>query len=61
MEEVDYATAAFINSGKQILTISKDGTLKRWYTPEAIMEALKTSAIPQLNKEEKENLGITDW
>jgi WD40 repeat protein len=53
-------TAAFIDNGKQILTISKDGTVKRWYTPEAIMEWLKTSAIPQLTKEEKENLGIEE-
>lgn len=54
-------TAAFIDNGKRILTVSKDGTIKRWYTPEAIMEALKTSAIPPLSKEDKENLGIADF
>lgn len=54
-------TAAFIDNGTRILTISKDGTVKRWYTPEAIMEWLKTAAIPQLTKEDKENLGIANW
>ena len=53
--------AAFIDNGKRILTVSKDGAVKRWYTPEAIMEWLKIAAIPQLTKEEKENLGIANW
>jgi len=60
MHTAPVVTAAFIDNGKRILTVSKDGTIKCWYTPEAIMEALKTSAIPQLTKEDKENLGIVD-
>ena len=34
--------------------------VKRWCTPETIIEELKNSAIPQLSKEDKENLGIED-
>ncbi|MFC2140780.1 WD40 repeat domain-containing protein [Acidobacteriota bacterium] len=51
-------SAVFSPDGKRILTASGDGTAKLWYTPEAIIEWLKTANIPQLSKEEKKRLGI---
>ncbi|MCP5048212.1 MAG: hypothetical protein GY940_13655 [bacterium] len=38
--------------------ISRGGTSRLWYTPEGIMEWLKTAPIPQLTEKEKEELGI---
>jgi WD40 repeat protein len=57
----DVLNAAFSSDGTRILTVSKDGTVKRWYTPEAIIEWLKTAPIPKLSKEDKKNLGIADF
>jgi len=50
--------AVFSPDGTRILTASSDGTAKLWYTPEAIIEWLETSNIPQLSKEEKKRLGL---
>jgi WD40 repeat protein len=51
----------FSPDGNRILTTSRDGTAKIWYTPEAIIEWLKTAPIPKLSKEDKEELGIADF
>jgi len=51
-------SAVFSPDSKRILTASDDGTAKLWYTPEAIIQWLKTANIPQLSKEDKERLGI---
>jgi WD40 repeat protein len=51
-------SAVFSSDGTRILTASSDGTAKLWYTPEAIIEWLKTAKIPQLSKEEKKRLGL---
>jgi hypothetical protein len=51
-------SAVFSPDGTRILTASRDNTAKLWYTPEAIIEWLKTANIPQLSKEEKKRLGI---
>jgi WD40 repeat protein len=51
-------SAVFSPDGTRILTASRDGTAKVWYTPEAIYEWLKTAPIPQLSAEEKKELGI---
>ena len=50
--------AIFSPDGTRILTCSKDNTAKIWYTPEAIIEWLKTAPIPQLTEEEKKEYGI---
>jgi WD40 repeat protein len=57
----DVLSAAFSLDGKRIITISKDGTVKSWYTPGAIIQWLKTAPIPKLSKEDKESLGIADF
>ena len=54
----DVNSAVFSPDGTRILTASKDNTAKLWYTPEAIIEWLKTANIPQLSKEEKKRLEI---
>jgi WD40 repeat protein len=51
-------SAVFSPDGTRILTASWDTTAKLWYTPEAIIEWLKTANIPQLPEEEKKRLGI---
>jgi WD40 repeat protein/energy-coupling factor transporter ATP-binding protein EcfA2 len=55
------SSAMFSPDGTRILTASADGTAKIWYTPEAIIEWLKTAPIPKLSKEDKEELGIADF
>lgn len=57
----DVLSAAFTPDGERIISVSKDGTVKSWYTPEAIIQWLKTAPIPKLSKEDKENLGIADF
>jgi hypothetical protein len=37
------------------------GKLFLWYTPEAIIEWLKTAPIPKLSQKDKEELGIADF
>lgn len=37
---------------------SKDGTVKSWYTPKAIIKWLETAPIPKLTEEDKKSLGI---
>ena len=48
--------AVFSPDGTRILTSSWDRTAKLWYTPEAIIEWLKTADIPRLSREEKKRL-----
>jgi hypothetical protein len=50
-----------ITGGTRIITISSDGTVKRWYTPEAIIQWLKTAPIPKLSREDKKEPGIADF
>jgi WD40 repeat protein len=50
--------AEFSHDGSRIMIASEEGKAKLWYTPEAIVEWLKTANIPQLSIEEKEKLGI---
>lgn len=51
-------SAIFSPDGNLMLTASADGTAKLWYTPEAIIEWLKTANIPALSKEDKVKPGI---
>jgi WD40 repeat protein len=51
-------SAVFSPDGTRILTASRDGTAKVWYTPEAIYEWLKTAPIAPLSPEEKKELDI---
>jgi len=50
--------AEFSPDGTRILTFSNDNTAKLWYTPEAIIEWLKTANIPRLSREDKKKYGI---
>jgi WD40 repeat protein len=53
-------SAVFSPGGTRILTASKDGTAKLWYTPEAIIQWLKTAPIPRLTEEEIKRLKNSD-
>lgn len=48
----------FSSDSIRILTIYSEGGYKLRYTPEAIIDWLKTANIPPLSKKEKERLGI---
>jgi hypothetical protein len=54
-------SAVFSPNGKRIVTASNDETAIIWYTPEGIMEWLKTAPIPKLTLKEKEELGIANF
>jgi len=54
-------SAVFSPDGKQIVTASNDETAIIWFTPEGIMDWLKTAPIPKLTQKEKQELGIADF
>ncbi len=55
----DLLGATFTPDSKQIITISQNGSVKKWFTPEAIAQWLETAPIPTLSKAEKDKLGIS--
>jgi WD40 repeat protein len=50
--------AVFSPHGKRILIANEKGTAKLWYTPEGIIQWLKTANIPRLTEKEKKEFGI---